>query len=199
LQKGEAAAQRSLRVELGRDGAGCDFACAIGHVVGHLKDIGKAGAGDRAACVGILLLLGDGAVRVEAEGVVLLVGRAGNSDGLSVDQGVEPDEHVRMALHGTRVVGDVGGVLVADDVQLERAGVAGVGLCSSVSVHLPHPVVCVWCFWCVRGETAFVQVGWFFGKCGSSYPSWPLAARVPLSSCCSSCKAFYVHKRQSKR
>ncbi len=69
VQKGAAAPRRprSLGVEWGRDGAGCYFACTIGHVVGHLKDIGKAGARDRAASVSVLLLLGDGAVRVEAE------------------------------------------------------------------------------------------------------------------------------------
>jgi hypothetical protein len=39
---------RSLGVECGRDGAGGDFASAIGHVIGHLNDIGKAGARDRA-------------------------------------------------------------------------------------------------------------------------------------------------------
>ncbi len=68
-------------MERGRDGAGGDFACAIGHVVGHLKDIGKAGARDHAACVGVLLLLGNRAVRVEADCVVLLVGGAGDLDG----------------------------------------------------------------------------------------------------------------------
>jgi hypothetical protein len=39
FQKG--AAQRSLRVEQGRDSAGGDFAGAIGHIIGHLKDIGN--------------------------------------------------------------------------------------------------------------------------------------------------------------
>ena len=57
MQKG-AAVPRSLGVERGRDGAGGDFAGAIGHVVGRLKDVGKAGARDRAAGVGVVLLLG---------------------------------------------------------------------------------------------------------------------------------------------
>ncbi len=56
------------------DGAGGDFASAISHIFGHLKDIGKAGARDSAASIGVLLLLGDGAVRVVAKSVVLVVG-----------------------------------------------------------------------------------------------------------------------------
>ncbi len=44
----QGAAPRSLGVERGRDGAGGDFAGAIGHAMGHLKDVGKAGARDRA-------------------------------------------------------------------------------------------------------------------------------------------------------
>jgi hypothetical protein len=38
---------RALRVEQGLDCAGGNFACTIGHVVGHLKDIGSA-----SSCVG---------------------------------------------------------------------------------------------------------------------------------------------------
>ncbi len=45
-------------MQRGRDGAGGDLASAIGHAIGHLKDMGKAGARDRAAGVGVLLLLG---------------------------------------------------------------------------------------------------------------------------------------------
>jgi hypothetical protein len=149
LQKG-AAALRSLGVERGRDGAGGDLACAIGHVVGHLKDVGKAGTRDRAAGVGVLLLLGNGAIRVEVDGEVLLLGGASDRDGLGVDPGVEPDQHVRVALHGARMGGDAGGELVAEDAQLER--VAGGDLCSSVSVHRPHPVVCVVCLVCAWRE-----------------------------------------------
>jgi hypothetical protein len=118
LQKGTAA-QRSLGVERGRDSAGGDFAGAIRNIVCHLKDICKAGARDRVTSVGVLLLLGNGAVCVEAAGAVLLVVGASDRDGLGVDQDEEPDEHVRVALHGTCVGGDVGGVLVADDAQLE--------------------------------------------------------------------------------
>ncbi len=59
-------------MERGRDGAGGDFAGAIGHAMGHLKDVGKAGARDRAAGVGVVLLLGGGAVGVEADGAVRL-------------------------------------------------------------------------------------------------------------------------------
>ncbi len=83
-------------MERGRDGAGSDLACAIGHVVGHLKDVGKACARDRAAGVGVLLLLGDGAIHVESDGVLLLVGGASDRNRLGVDAGVEPDEHVRV-------------------------------------------------------------------------------------------------------
>jgi hypothetical protein len=54
--------------------AGGDFASAIGHIFGHLKDIGKACTRDSAAGIGVLLLLGDGAVRVVAKSVVLVVG-----------------------------------------------------------------------------------------------------------------------------
>ncbi len=86
------------------------------------------GARDCAACVGVLLLLGDGADRVEAEGLVLLVVGAGDRDGFGVDPGVEPDEPVRVAVYGARVGGNAGGILVADDAQLER--LAGVDLCS---------------------------------------------------------------------
>ncbi len=114
-------------MERGRDGAGGDLASAIGHVIGHLRDVGKAVARDRAAGVDVVVLLGDGAVRVEADGAVLLVVGAGDRDGLGVDPGVEPDELERVALRGTRVGGDTGGVLVADDAQLER--VAGVDSC----------------------------------------------------------------------
>ncbi len=53
------------------------------------------GARDRAACVGVLLLLGDGADCVEAEGVVLLVVGAGDRDGFGVDPGVEPEACAR--------------------------------------------------------------------------------------------------------
>ncbi len=81
-----------------------------------------------------VLLLGDGAVRVEADGVV---GGAGDRNGLGVDTGVEPDEHVRVVLHGARMGGDAGGVLVAADAQPER--VAGIDLCGGVRVH-PHHV-----------------------------------------------------------
>ncbi len=62
LQKG-AAQQRSLGVERERDGTGSDFAGAIGHFNGHLKDIGKDSARDRATGVGVLLMLGNGAVQ----------------------------------------------------------------------------------------------------------------------------------------
>ncbi len=80
-------------------GAGGDVASAMGHVLGHLKDIGKAGA--RAACLGVLLLLGGG----------LRVVGAGNRDGLGVDPRVEPEDLVLVALCGARVDGDPGGVL----------------------------------------------------------------------------------------
>jgi hypothetical protein len=64
LQKGRRPRSLGIRpARLTRSGAG---AGQIGHVVGHLKDVGKAGAGNRTAGVGVLLLLGDGAVRVEA-------------------------------------------------------------------------------------------------------------------------------------
>ncbi len=76
---------------------------AIGHVLGHLKDIGKAGARDHVASVGVLLLFCDGAIRVEANSVVLLVVGAGYRDGLCVDPGVELDELVCVELHGARV------------------------------------------------------------------------------------------------
>ncbi len=75
---GPRGAARSLGVEPLEAVAGQsrrDFAGAIGHVMGHLKEIGKASR-DRAAGVGVLLLLGDGAVRVEADCVELLVGGA---------------------------------------------------------------------------------------------------------------------------
>jgi hypothetical protein len=78
---------RSLGAERGRDGAGGDFAGAIGHAVGYLKDVGKACARERAAGVGVVLLLGYGAVRVEADGVVLVVGGAGNGNGPVLKRG----------------------------------------------------------------------------------------------------------------
>ncbi len=51
-------------------------------------------------------MLGDGAVRIKADGVVQLVVWASNRDGLGVDPGMELDELVRAALHGARVCGD---------------------------------------------------------------------------------------------
>jgi hypothetical protein len=101
---------------------------------------------DSTAGVSVLLLLGDGAVHVKAYSVVLLVVGACNSNGLCVDPGVEQYQHVRVALHGASVGGDAACVLVEDDTQLER--VAGVDLCSSVSVYPPHPVVCMVCLMC---------------------------------------------------
>ncbi len=59
-----------LGLECRRDWAGGGFASAIGHVIGHLKDIGKACARDCSACLGILLLLGNGAVCVDAGSVI---------------------------------------------------------------------------------------------------------------------------------
>jgi hypothetical protein len=94
---------RRLGAERWPDGAGGDSACAIGHVLGHLKGIGKAGARDRAAGLGGLLLLGDGAVRVEADGAVLCVGGAGDRDGRGADPGVGPEELVRVARAWTTI------------------------------------------------------------------------------------------------
>ncbi len=171
---------RSLGVERGRDGTGGDLASAIGRVIAHLKDIGKAGARDSAAGVSVLLLLCNGAVRVETDGVVILVVGAGSrygrqpsqplAQGVGVDPGVEPKELVRMALHGTRVGGDVGGVLVVDDAQLGR--VAGVDSCrvggnrGGACVH--HDDVCVAC-------GVFMERGGFY-----------MSQFVLFHSCCSS-------------
>ncbi len=91
---------RSLGLERGRDGAGGDSAGAIGHAVGHLKDMGKACVRDRAAGLGVLLLFSDGAVLVKTNSVVLLVVGAG--DRIGVEPGVKPEELVRVALHGAR-------------------------------------------------------------------------------------------------
>jgi hypothetical protein len=99
---------RSPGVERGRDGAGGYYASAIGHVtmpwvghvLGHLKDVGRAGVRDRAGGLGVVLLLGHGAVRVEADGAALRVGGAGDRDGLGVDPGVGPEELVRVACPG---------------------------------------------------------------------------------------------------
>ncbi len=65
--------------------------------------------------------LSDGAVLVEADNEVLLVVGAGDRIGLGIDPGVEPEEIARVALHGTRMGGDAGGVLVADCLCLGRA------------------------------------------------------------------------------
>ncbi len=96
-----------------------------------MKDIGKAGARDRAASLGVLLLLllGTGAVLVEADSLVFRLVWACNRDGLGLDPGVEQEELVRVALHGARVDGDPGGILVADDAQLQLVPVAGVDSC----------------------------------------------------------------------
>ncbi len=72
-------------------------------------------------------------MHVEADSVVLLVVGAVDSDGLSVDPGVELKELVRVALRSEHVGGDLGCVvLVADDAQLERmAGVDSCGVCGN--------------------------------------------------------------------
>ncbi len=73
-------------------------------------------------------------MHVEADSVVLLVVGAVDSDGLSVDPGVELKELVRVALRSEHVGGDLGCVLVADDAQLERvAGVDSCGVCCNGS------------------------------------------------------------------
>jgi hypothetical protein len=96
----------------------------------------------------------DGALRVEADGVVLRVVGAGNRDGLGVDPGVEPEDLVRVALHVARVDDDPGSVLGADDAQLERMvgvdarGVGGDG--RGVCVHYDGCCVCAVCGWFVE-------------------------------------------------
>ncbi len=74
-------------------------ACAIG----HLKTLARPAP--EIAGVGVLLLPGDGVVRVEADGVVLLVVGAGDCDVLGVNLGVEPDKLVLVALYHLQVGG----------------------------------------------------------------------------------------------
>ncbi len=63
----------------------------MGHVIGHLKDISKAGAQDNVTCSGVLLLLGNEAILVKADGLVLLVERAGVCQAITMDPGVEQE------------------------------------------------------------------------------------------------------------
>ncbi len=99
-----------------------------------------------------------GAVRVEADGAVLLVGGTGFRDGRGVDPGVEPDEHVRVALHGARVGDNAASVLVADEAQWRAL------TCAAGSAFILLTLWCVWCVWCVRGETAFILGYLFFWR-----------------------------------
>ncbi len=111
----------------------------------------------------IAQLLVEGGSLLEVDDVVLVLVRAGDSNGLSLDLGVEPNELARVAFNGARMGGDLGRVLVVDDAQLERvsvvlANVVFVGSSSSsVRVHWlamrGHGYV--WCF-----------VEWLLDGCG---------------------------------
>jgi hypothetical protein len=88
-------------------------------------------------CLCIAQLLVEGGSLLEADGVVLVVVRASNRHGLSLDLGEEPNEFSRVAFNGARMGCDLGRVLVYDDAQLERVSVvrASVVVGSSMRVH----------------------------------------------------------------
>ncbi len=69
--------------------------------------------------------------------MVLVLVRASDRHGLSLDLGVEPNEFARVAFNGARMGCNLGSVLVIDDAQLERVSVAlaNVVVGGSVRVH----------------------------------------------------------------
>ncbi len=91
--------------------------------------------------------------------MVLVLVRAGDSNGLSLDLGVEPNELARVAFNGASMGGDLGRVLVVDDAQLER-----------VSVVLANVVF-------VGSSSSSVRVHWLAmrGMCGASWSGFWMA------------------------
>jgi hypothetical protein len=100
---------------------------AIGHGVGHVNDIDDSSAFDGAAALIVHLLRRDRLIPVESKGVMVGEVGAGGGDGLGVDLVVQALELARMTLKGSRVDGDLGGVLVLHDTQFERVLLAHVG------------------------------------------------------------------------
>ncbi len=106
---------------------------------------------------------------------------------------MEADEPERVALNWALMGARMAGVLVADEPSAWWALT-----CAAVSAALILLMaVCAWRMWVERlllyRLIPFFTLVWLFTI------SWLFAARVPLQSDCSSCKAFCVHKRQSKR
>jgi hypothetical protein len=83
------------------------------------------------------------------------------------------------------------GVLVADEPSAWRA--------LTCAAFILLMVVCVWpTMWAVERRLLYRLIP-FFTLVWLFTLSWLFAARVPLQSDCSSCKAFCMHKRLSKR